>query len=199
MEELLPSIKKFNLYILITALIITLTGSLYYYFLVSSPELFTDFSKSVTNLKAKITTDKTDKNEATPSIEVAVATPNPSPTYTLPLGPQTYEFTHGDNVKGPKPKSLTLSPLSPSKNANQQATIIASDNSPITNVTITIVSDTLVEIHDLDLSSGTNSDGTWTGSWALNDTIDNRYAARITLTSANGKYDSAMWFVNRQL
>lgn len=191
--------SKSHILLLSILLILVASSSLYYYLNTTSPELFKDFSSNFSDLQAKISSFKKTTDSQDIALDNLSSNSTPQTNYTLPPGEQVYEFSHGENVKGPKPKSLTLTPLSPREDRLQSASISISDSLPIKKITLTVVSDTLVTAHELTLTSGTEKDGIWSGSWSLNDTIDNRYAVRTTIIGDSGKYDSAMWFINNQL
>ena len=180
-----------HLLLLSTILVIVLLGSLYYYLKVSqSPWLqkisLSSFKKIISNQDSKVI-----ENEMPVGIE---PTPTPIP---LPTGLQSYEFTHGAQVVGPKVAKIVYDPLTPSAGETQKVTLTAAYSVPITEVVLTIVSDHLITPHVLSLASGTNTNGTWTGSWVIDDTLNTRYAARTTLKSTIDTHDSAMWFRNQ--
>lgn len=125
----------------------------------------------------------------------ASPTPTPKPTIVpLPEGSQTYRFSNGSKVVGPKISSLTIDPLTPNQGDTQTVTLSAMHTSAITSVTIEVITDHKTEKHTLTQKSGTSVDGSWEGAWTMNDTFDYTYGLRLVLTSSEGIYDNTMWF-----
>lgn len=182
---------KSHILILSALLFVTILGSGYFYLNLTSPSSLKQIS--FTSLRNKMLTTKPTIIEDT-SAQIEEPTPSIVP---LPTGLQSYEFTHGAQVVGPKVAKIIYDPLTPSAGGTQKVTLTAAYSAPITDVVLTIVSDHLITPHTLSLTSGTTTDGTWTGSWVIDDTLDTRYAARTTLKSTKDTHDSAMWFRNQ--
>lgn len=122
----------------------------------------------------------------------ATASPKPS-VYPLAKGPQTYTFTNGDKVVGPKIKTLTVNPLCPEESTKQTVTITASHTSPIDEVAVEYITDNHTERHLLFQKSGTATEGIWEDTWSLPASHDYKYGFRLILSSADGTYDNTMW------
>lgn len=136
------------------------------------------------------------KPTPTPAIVAVEPTPSEPRLLTkLPKGTQTYTFSHGDKVTGPKPSTVTMDPLSTTLNEKQSITITISDSSPVTSASVFLTTDTKKDVEHV-LSKKTTQDkkDVWTGSWTVEDTNDQRYEARLYITNATGVYDNTMRF-----
>lgn len=126
-----------------------------------------------------------------------ISKPTPPPEtpipYTLPSGSQTYRFSHGSEVKGPKMSSVTIDPLDPQNGAAQTFTIDLESESPVTNADIIIITDNKENSISLKLIEGDPLKGTYQGSWQVNDSFDTKYAARYILKSEKDTYDQVMY------
>lgn len=113
----------------------------------------------------------------------------------LPPGKQTYTFSHGNAVVGPKPMELTVDPLTPPVDGKQTVTITASHSADITTAAIFVTTDTKKDVkHSLTRIRGTPTAGVWQGAWTLDDTYEKIYTFRLYLTSAQDTYDENVWF-----
>ena len=72
--------------------------------------------------------------------------------------------------------------------------IEAEDESPISKVTVEVITDAKKAMHDLSLASGEETDGTWEGTWAIDDSYETIYGMRLVLTSPSVKYDQVFNF-----
>ncbi len=134
------------------------------------------------------------RNEKSTSIP-PLNTANPAPTlppYKLPTGTQTYNFGHGKDVTGPKIQTLIINPLDPAKGASQTITLSIKHDSPVTSAVVTIATDNKETPLTLKLTGGTDKDGTWSGSYTVNDTYDRRYDIKFNIKSASGSYENVM-------
>ena len=126
-----------------------------------------------------------------------ISKPTPPPEtpipYTLPSGSQTYRFSHGSGVKGPKMSSVTIDPLDPQNGADQIVTIDLESESPVTKAQLTIITDSKEKVIDLKLVEGDSNKGKYQGSWKVNDTFNTKYAIRYILRSEKGVYDETMF------
>ncbi len=105
----------------------------------------------------------------------------------LPAGKQTYRFSHGKDVVGPKPESITIDPLTPNKGEKQTVTLKISAAAPAESASIEIITDNKSADHRLNFA-----DGNWTGSWEIDDTYDYKYGLRLVLKNG-GTYDNTVW------
>jgi len=187
--ENLPEPKS-HLLPLIIALVVVLSGGTYFYLKVSYPFLFTDLTTKMVAFKTSLTPSPT-----------PVPTPSPSTTnilpsaipYTLPTGSQTYRYSHGDEVKGPKIQNVTFDPLDAPNGTKQTITLEIESVSPMTDNSIIVSTDNRAKTLNLKLTSGDSTKGTYVTSWTVDDTHDKVYAVRYILKSTGDTYDNTMY------
>lgn len=187
MEESLPKVSGSRSLVLPLTLILlgVILGGGYFYLSTVYPAVFA----TIKELPQRLLSSRTDRNPA--------KSPSPPPAglvVSLPSGPQTYKFSHGKEVLGPKTSELTLDPLTPQNGQTQTLTLQASHTSPITSVSVEVITDNQTTPHALTQSSGDELDGTWSGSWTIDDSYDYTYGLRLMLSSADHNYDNTMWF-----
>jgi hypothetical protein len=117
-------------------------------------------------------------------------TPTPTPSdsqtiYNLPSGKQVYEFSHGPNVTGPKPSTITIDPFTPELGGVQIISVEIQNESPVTLATATLYTDQSKHTYELRLTKGTATSGTWTGSWTVDEVYDHRYLLGLSFTGKN--------------
>jgi hypothetical protein len=103
--------------------------------------------------------------------------------FATKLPPLTTVFPKDDNyfrvssvaTSGPMFQQGYLVPFFPSAGETQTMSLIVSDASPITSVTVTEVMDTQTVLHQLKLTEGDARHGLWKGSWEVSDTHNNVY------------------------
>jgi hypothetical protein len=173
---------------LILALILVLGGTLYYYLRITYPSLFKDISSQLTAMQKSFTPTPTPTPEATPS---PTSTPTPIP-YVLPKGAQTYTFSHGSEVKGPKIQSVTISPLDPKEGATQTITLTLESDTPVTSTLLTITTDNQETELQLERKDGDELKGTYATSWKISDTYASKYSFHYVLKNQNDTFDSMM-------
>jgi len=103
-------------------------------------------------------------------------------------GAQTYDVT-SDSTVNPKFTTVTLDPLDVQIGGVQVVTagVTGVDGDPVTSVTGSFLTDNQTTGPvSFSLISGTNIEGTWQGSWTMNDTYCYNYGADITATSSSG-------------
>lgn len=129
-----------------------------------------------------------------------IATPSPRllpetfPAYSLPSGKQEWTFEHGDGVTGPKIQTATVDPLTPKKGEHQTITITVKNDTPVTLARATVFTDGQQNRVDLKLTSGSATDGTWTGGLTMTDTYNIIYHIDFHLESATTRWDGALRF-----
>lgn len=170
-------------------LLITSLGGGYLYLSQTYPGIFKQTIQNIYNRAVSQTPQPTPTPPPT-----TPASPLPKPSVILPKGAQTYNFSHGDQVLGPKTSTLTLDPLSPNTGETQTITLKATHTSPITSVSVELITDNQTTPHTLTQKDGTNQDGTWSGSWKMSDTFQAKYGLRLILKSDDHDYDNTMWF-----
>jgi hypothetical protein len=179
------SAPKSSVLPLTIALVLVISGSLFYYLKASYPFLFKTITTRVTSM---IPT----KEPPIDYSNLPVLTPTPIP-YTLPKGAQKYTFNHGSEVKGPKPVSVTIDPLDPKSGATQTITVDLVSDSPVTSSSLTIITDNNQKDITLEKITGDELKGTYQGSWQVDDSYENRYSFRFLLKSNTGTYDNTMY------
>lgn len=110
-------------------------------------------------------------------------TPSPTPQKRSPApivkGKLSYSISRGSKSKGPNPSKLVIDPTDPQMNEKQTMTVKITSAKPVKSVITTLNTDTKQTPHPLTLKEGTNTDGTWEGSWTINDTHDFTYNVTI--------------------
>jgi len=124
-------------------------------------------------------------------VNVPAATAPPKP---LPTGKQVYNFSHGENVTGPKPTKVTINPLDPNKLFSQTLEVIIVHDKPVSIAKITVNTDNESIEHNLELVKGTDTNGTWKGSWKITDTYNQTYSLKFNLESDGEVFDGSMVF-----
>ena len=122
------------------------------------------------------------------------ATLPPRITYPLPSGKQSWAFSRGSEVKGPKIDIATVDPLTPGKGDVQTVTITVKNDTPVTKAITTLFTDNQSLVLDLKLISGSSTDGTWAISWKISDTYNNIYHINFDLISSSGNWSGALTF-----
>jgi|GEM_PF-5824833 len=110
-------------------------------------------------------------------------TPKPTPT-RLKAGNDTYIINQWEGAKGPKISSLTLAPLDPQKGVRQTLSVHLTYPTPIDTASIDYTSDNTIRTLPLTLSEGSRTDGTWSTSWTVDDTILYTYKITIIATAS---------------
>lgn len=113
--------------------------------------------------------------------------------YTLPSGSQTYRFSHGEGVVGPKIQIATIDPLDPQNGDTQTITLEIESESPVQSAVIIVSTDNREKTLNLGLISGDSQKGKYQGSWQVDDTYENKYSFRYILTSETGTFDNTMY------
>ncbi len=119
-------------------------------------------------------------------------TPTSRPIKDIPGGKQVYNVSNGPKVVGPKIQQITLDPQIPSPKDTQTVTITVKHDSPVTEATAYVETDNTVSKYPMKLIQGTTTDGTWQGSWKINDTYNYNYYIRFDLKSATGEYNNGI-------
>lgn len=115
----------------------------------------------------------------------ASLSPTPTPT---PTG-QPGDFTVAMNAN-PQFYQGTLAPLYPTLGSTANISINVADPNLVTVVTATILTDTKTNNVTFTRTGGTSIDGTWTGSWVVNDTLNNYYKITFFGTDSVGNHSS---------
>ncbi len=113
--------------------------------------------------------------------------------YTFPSGIQTYRFSHGKDVVGPKIKTAIIDPLDPQPGATQTITLEIESVSPVKSAVIIAATDNRKETLSLKLISGDFLEGAYQVSWQVKDTYNVRYFFRYILTAEDSVFDNIMY------
>lgn len=153
------------------------------------------FSKNEKNLSEKNSASiESDKRSKQSSVNFNPSRGPISVPYTPPSGPQTYRFSHGKDVIGPKIQTMIIDPLDPKKGATQTITLTINSESPITKASIIVYSDSQEKNIDLKLISGDFLKGDYQGFWQVNDTYNNKYALRYIIKAEKNTFDNITYF-----
>lgn len=121
----------------------------------------------------------------------AVPSPTPMPLVRgdpVPFavhGKQEYAVSRGSGSRGPTMDRVSVEPIDPNVGDNQTMRVQVRHNKPVKSVMVTLASDTKKKTTALSLTSGTNTDGTWEGSWTIDGPID--YVYNATIEAKDGK------------
>lgn len=118
-------------------------------------------------------------------------TPIPSPTPTptpVPLlqGPQTYSVSNREN---PSIYELDFNTIDP-HTSTQIATVKVKDNTNVTGVSAKVQSENKTANYNLSLKSGTANDGSWVGSWTINDSYNKHFMITFSSVDSQGNKSS---------
>ena len=121
---------------------------------------------------------------------IAVPTPTPTPTpYPIAQGKQEYIVNARTN-DGPKLLKAIINPLDPKIGDAQSVSVTIKSTTPVGRVMVALRTDNdIFTNHQLVLDTGTNKDGSCTGSWKTENKHD--YLYQITLTATNDKESSS--------
>lgn len=128
--------------------------------------------------------------EVTPSPEEVIFSPEDGKAIAcdppIASGAQTYTVTTKDN---PRTTQVVIDPLDVQKNATQTASVKIQETNgkPIAQVTGEAITDSKSIDFSLSLIDGTDTNGTWQGSWLNQDTHCQNYMLIITATSESGQ------------
>lgn len=115
----------------------------------------------------------------------SVPTPTPTATYLKP-GKESYIYSWGEGTTVPKMNYVDVDPHDPKKGQTQKVNVKFTHTSAISKVSLQLYSDNKSETYPMTMSEGTNVNGTWSGSWNIDDTVLYRYDLRFLVT-ADGK------------
>jgi len=125
-----------------------------------------------------------------PQYPEVTAAPSPSPVPTRapkPIGTGRKGFTiSGGNQNAPKFNKSFLDPIDPKQGATQTIIINAENSLPIEAVEVTVKTDNKETPLEMQLTEGTETNGTWQGSWTVDNTYLKNYRVEITATADNG-------------
>lgn len=123
-------------------------------------------------------------------VELA-AQPTPTPTPTkLFHGKDTYIVSRGSQAKGPNVSEITFDPLDPAVGAQQTISVKVAHNSPVSDVSVKLRTDTKTTTLKLALSEGSDLGGTWKTTWTVPESYMYNYIATIIATS--GKEETSI-------
>jgi hypothetical protein len=112
-------------------------------------------------------------------------TPTPTPR-PLRQGRVTMNTSVSSETKGPKISTTIVDNNDPKVGQQQTLTSTYRHASPITSVTVTLVSDNGQKAYPMNLISGTNMDGQWQATWTVEDTLLYTYSFIFTAKAQDG-------------
>lgn len=126
-----------------------------------------------------------------PHIPSKVTCASPLP---LAKGFQSWKFSYGDAVVGPKIGTATIDTLTPPPGSTQTLTLTIKNQTPVIKALATVYTDNSHESYELAVTKGTTYDGTWQGIWKLTDSTDCIYRIEFDLRSSSGNWTGALTF-----
>jgi hypothetical protein len=103
------------------------------------------------------------------------------------FGKQTYQI-NGSTKGAPKISEASFDPIDVKKGGTQIITVkVLDEKSEVTGVTVTMWTDNKNTDVQLKLSTGTTKDGSWAGTFKLDDSYDYIYHATINARNADNK------------
>ncbi len=127
------------------------------------------------------------------SIQQALAVPTPTPK-PLPKGSQEYLISHGPLVVGPKLSKVIIDPIDPTPDQTITITADISYDSEITQVIAYLITDNQSQPLELELISGSKTDGTWQIEIKTKDTYLYTYRLNFELKSSVDNYTGGLTF-----
>lgn len=125
------------------------------------------------------------------------STPSPTPKPTikpLPKGRQIYNYSHGDQVTGPKPSSATIDPIDPNLNEEQYLSIKVEHDKEVKSAVATVITDNQQKEYKMELISGTKTNGVWGAKWKMRDSYKYKYQIEYIFKSGNEIHEGALTF-----
>lgn len=116
----------------------------------------------------------------TPLVEIS-STPTPR---ALPHGKKQF-FSRGSGMT-PSVTQGYLDPYDPAPDSVQTVNVSISDTSAVVSASVIITTDTRTTQLPLERISGTETSGSWSGSWTVNDSYGCTYLMMIQATDMNG-------------
>ena len=120
------------------------------------------------------------------------AKPTPQP---LAHGKQTYAIS-GSKKGAPKATEVVIDPLDPALSATQSGIVkvLSMEAGPVTKVSIQLITDNKTKTYPLKLTSGTNLDGEWSGTWVMEDSYDYKYQMAVIAENAKDAWSITLTF-----
>ena len=109
-------------------------------------------------------------------------TPIPSPR-PIPSGKKTFSVSSGKKT-GPQFQSGAIDPYDPKMKGTQTISVTIVSTNPVTLATLSMQTDTKTKKVPMEMVSGTATNGTWAGTWTVDDSYLYTYVA--TITAADG-------------
>lgn len=146
-------------------------------------------------LKNTVTSISFVKKQGFGQIAVPASRPTlpPRKIYPLPAGRQSWRFSQGRLVTGPKIQTATVDPVDAANGTTQTVTITVKHDSPV-SATVTVRTDTTAPSYPMKLIAGTLTDGTWEASWKVLDTHNYIYRINFLLQSSTGNWSGGLTF-----
>ena len=188
-DKILLTLKAKNPLILaavgLSLLIFVILAVILVNFLVSGKKYTQPNSVSTNTVNTPLPKTVSSVPSASPQVPVATQTPTSKPTpRPLPTGPQQYAVNSRNN---PEVKTFDISSLDTKVGDSQKMSItIQGSPSPVSSVTVKLITDNKSTDYPLTQSSGSNTSGVWSGTLTANDTHDTIYQATVTVKYQTG-------------
>lgn len=115
--------------------------------------------------------------------------PTPLP---IPYEKQVAKWSHGEDVKGPKPVEVIIDPFDPKIGEKQTYTVKIMYDIPVTSAILILNTDTKNTRYPLKLIDGTLTQGTWQSTITTEDTHDYVYYPVFELKSSRDTFKSGL-------
>ncbi|MFC1653589.1 hypothetical protein ACFL1M_01965 [Patescibacteria group bacterium] len=114
-------------------------------------------------------------------------TPTPKP---LPNGAQTYNYSHGNQVVGPKPTKVIIDPIDPNQGQKQTLTLKIPHDKPITNATATLNTDN----NQKESKFENNGGDLWIAEWIVDDSYEYTYKIKFEIQDSQETFSGDLTF-----
>jgi hypothetical protein len=175
----MPSSNK-RLYLLFGffVVVLSITGYLGFQYFSQGP---VDLSAVTSKFKAATDTKPAPSSES-----------SSKPVKNIGSGEQTFQFSHGPKVTGPKPQQVSLNPIDPQQGQPITITLVLKNDSPITKADTVIHTDNDTQNQAMKLIEGDKTNGTWQLETKIKDTYLHTYKIYFDLQSTTGNYNSGL-------
>jgi len=192
-EELVPSVdlsKEKNSTKLKTKYLIYLVCSLIFF---GSLGIYLVFSNYFSNREFSNREFSNREFSRTSFSDQAQATPKPT-VKPLPTGKQIYNYSHGNDVVGPKPTQVIIDPIDPKPGSTQSFSVKIGDATPVQKANIVLKTDNQETEYPLVLTEKGVDFGIWTANWEMNDSYDYTYQIDIIIYGITETFSGGLAF-----
>jgi hypothetical protein len=181
--------KHLTKYFFIFILIIFSVGSYFIY------KKYNSESRLSKNSTLTLTAPTPTESLNNPDIITDPVVVNSTDGYKLPEGDQTYNISHGDNIKGPKATKIKYSPLSYKTGKTQTISVTFPSTEDVSSAVIFFNTDTKDNQKVTLKKTAASESAVWTGSWIPTDTIHLKYSTVLYFVGSSGTYSNNMNFL----